>query len=75
LLLNKAFLYSTTLMIGLKLRLIMNYQTTPLSVLGGVPNEEAENQVEKSLAFGKRLAYFYWVTIASVAFFGATKAV
>ncbi len=46
-------------MIGLKLRLTMNYQTTPLSLLGGVPNEEAENQVEKSLAVGKRLAYFY----------------
>jgi len=46
-------------MIGLKLRLTMNYQTTPLSLLGGVPNEEAENQVKKSLAVGKRLAYFY----------------
>ena len=53
----------------------MREWTTLFRVLAEGPNQEAENQLEKSLAFGKRLAYFYWVTIASVAFFGATKAV
>ena len=71
----KILLYSVTLMIGLKLRFIMREWTTLFRVLAEGPNPEAENQLEKSLAFGKKLAYFYWVTIASVAFFGATKAV
>ena len=71
----KILLYSVTLMIGLKLRFIMREWTTLFRVLADGPNPEAENQLEKSLAFGKKLAYFYWVTIASVAFFGATKAV
>ena len=71
----KILLYSVTLMIGLKLRFIMREWTTLFRVLAEGPNPEAENQLEQSLAFGKKLAYFYWVTIASVAFFGATKAV
>ena len=71
----KILLYSVTLMIGLKLRFIMREWTTLFRVLAEGPNQEAENQLEKSLALGKRLAYFYWITIASVAFFGATKAV
>jgi hypothetical protein len=53
----------------------MREWTTLFRVLAEGPNQEAENQLEKSLALGKRLAYFYWITIASVAFFGATKAV
>ena len=71
----KILLYSVTLMIGLKLRFIMREWTTLFRVLAEGPNQEAENQLEKSLALGKKLAYFYWVTIASVAFFGATKAI
>ena len=47
---------------------------TPLRVLAHGPNQQAQNQLEQNLAFGKRLAYFYWVTIASVAFLSPTKA-
>ena len=71
----KILLYSVTLMIGLKLRFIMREWTTLFGVLAEGPNQETENQLEKSLALGKRLAYFYWITIASVPFSGATKAV
>ena len=71
----KILLYSVTLMIGLKLRFIMREWTTLFRVLAEGPNQAAEDQLEKSLVVGKRLAYCYWVTIASVAFFGATKAI
>lgn len=70
----KIFLYGITLVIGLKLRFIMREWTEMFRILAGGPNSEVENRLEHSLKIGKRLAYFYWVTIASVAFFGATKA-
>jgi hypothetical protein len=47
---------------------------TPFRVLAHGPNQQAQNQLELNLAFAKRLAYFYWVTIASVAFLSPTKA-
>jgi len=46
---------------------------TPFRVLAHGPNQQAQNQLEQNLAFGKRLAYFYWVTVASVAFLSPTK--
>ena len=33
-------------------------------------NVEVENKLSKSLAFGRFLAYFYWIGIATVAWFG-----
>ena len=48
---------------------------TPFRVLAHGPNQQAQNQLEQNLAFGKRLAYFYWVTIACVAFLSAAKAI
>ena len=71
----KILLYSGTLIIGLKLRFIMREWTAMFRVLAEGPNAEVETRLENSLVVGKRLAYVYWVTIASVAFFGATKAV
>ena len=71
----KILLYSGTLMIGLKLRFIMREWTAMFRVLAEGPNSEVESRLEHSLVVGKRLAYVYWVTIATVAFFGATKAV
>ena len=34
---------------------------------------EVENRLEKSIAFGRKLAYLYWIGIGTVAFLGATK--
>ena len=45
----------------------------PFRVLAHGPNQQAQNQLEQDLALGKRLAYFYWVTVASVAFLSPTK--
>jgi len=69
----KLGLFGGLLVIGLLLRFIMREWTTMFRILAEGPNEEVENRLEKSLKFGRRLAYFYWIGIATVAFFGATK--
>ncbi len=69
----KVMLYGLLLIIGLQLRYIMREWTRLFRVLAAGPDPEAESTLEKSLRFGKRLAYVYWVGIATVAFFGATK--
>ncbi len=69
----KVLIYGLLLVIGLQLRYIMREWTELFRVLAAGPNAEAESKLEKSLRFGKRLAYVYWIGIASVAFFGATK--
>ncbi|MCY4016672.1 MAG: hypothetical protein OXE80_06040 [Gammaproteobacteria bacterium] len=69
----KVLIYGLLLVIGLQLRYIMREWTELFRVLAAGPNPEAESKLEKSLRFGKRLAYVYWIGIASVAFFGATK--
>ena len=51
----------------------MREWTELFRVLAAGPDPEAESTLEKSLRFGKRLAYVYWVGIATVAFLGATK--
>ena len=47
--------------------------TEMFRILAEGANAAVETKLEKSLAFAKRLAYFYWVLIATVGFFGATK--
>ncbi len=69
----KVLIYGLLLVIGLQLRYIMREWTKLFRVLAAGPDAEAESTLEKSLRFGKRLAYVYWVGIATVAFFGATK--
>ena len=69
----KVLLYGLLLIIGLQLRYIMREWTRLFRVLAAGPDPEAESTLEKSLRFGKRLAYVYWIGIATVAFFGATK--
>ena len=69
----KVLLYGLLLIIGLQLRYIMREWTRLFRVLAAGPDPEAESTLEKSLRFGKRQAYVYWVGIATVAFFGATK--
>lgn len=69
----KVLIYGLLLIIGLQLRYIMREWTELFRLLAAGPNAEAESTLEKSLRFGKRLAYVYWVGIATVAFLGATK--
>ncbi|MYD43292.1 MAG: hypothetical protein F4W90_05315 [Gammaproteobacteria bacterium] len=69
----KVGLFGGLLIIGLVLRFIMREWTMLFRVLAEGPNVEAENKLEKSLRLGRGLAYVYWVGIAAVAFFGATK--
>ncbi len=69
----KLGLFGGLLIIGLILRFIMREWTTLFRILAEGPNEQAESRLEKSLKLGRTLAYFYWVGIATVAFFGATK--
>ena len=69
----KMLLYSGALMIGLKLRFVMREWTEMFPHSRRGRQRGRRNQAGKSLAFAKRLAYFYWVLIATVGFFGATK--
>ena len=69
----KLGLFAGLLIIGLILRFIMREWTTLFRILAEGPNQEAEDRLEKSLRLGRTLAYFYWIGIATVAFFGATK--
>jgi uncharacterized membrane protein len=70
---TKILLFSGMLVIGLLLRFIMREWTAMFRILAEGPNAEVENRLEKSLRFGDKLAYTYWVGILSIAFIGATK--
>jgi hypothetical protein len=70
---TKILIYSVLLIMGLKLRFIMREWTMLFRVLAQGPNEDAERTLERSLRIGRGIAYCYWVGIATVAFFGATK--
>ncbi|MFT7286159.1 MAG: hypothetical protein ACI87W_000263 [Halieaceae bacterium] len=69
----KVLLFSGMLVIGLLLRFIMREWTAMFRILAEGSNPEVENRLEKSLRFGDKLAYTYWVGILSIAFLGATK--
>ena len=70
----KIFIFSGLLVIGLKLRYIMREWTMLFRLLDEKgPDAQVEATLERSLAVGRMLAYCYWIGIASVAFFGATK--
>ncbi|NCT81999.1 MAG: hypothetical protein GXC94_02555 [Comamonadaceae bacterium] len=69
----KMFVYGITLIIGLKLRFIMREWTSMFRILAQGPNAEVETKLDKSIRFGRNIAYFYWVCISTVAFFGAVK--
>lgn len=69
----KILIYSFALVIGLKLRFIMREWTDMFRILAQKKDEKVESQLESSIGFGRKIAYVYWVTIGSVAFFGATK--
>ncbi|MEM1411819.1 MAG: hypothetical protein AAGH19_05615 [Pseudomonadota bacterium] len=70
----KVLIFAGLLVIGLKLRFIMREWTELFRVLLADPdNAEAEAVLDKSIRTGRRLAYLYWIGIATVAFFGAVK--
>jgi hypothetical protein len=69
----KMMLYGGTLIIGLKLRFIMREWTAMFRILAQGPNAQVEAVLDKSIRFGRNLAYLYWITILTVAYFGAVK--
>ncbi|QBY04575.1 hypothetical protein E2K93_09320 [Thalassotalea sp. HSM 43] len=70
----KIFIFSWLLVIGLLLRFIMREWTIMFRRLDEEgDNDDVENQLLKSIRFGRRLAYVYWIGILTVAFFGAVK--
>ena len=70
----KVLIFAGLLVLGLLLRFIMREWTTLFRVLAENPDDTAaENTLEKSIAFGRKIAYCYWIGILTVAFLGATK--
>lgn len=70
---SKVFIYAITLVIGLKLRFIMREWTVMFRRLAQSPDAETENILDRSIRTGRRLAYFYWICIGSIAYLGASK--
>ncbi|HNP65611.1 MAG TPA: hypothetical protein PKH39_16890 [Woeseiaceae bacterium] len=70
----KVFVFGLLLIIGLKLRFIMREWTMLFRVLDENPDDQqAEQTLARSIRVGRGLAYFYWIGIATVGFFGAVK--
>ena len=70
----KILIFAGLLVLGLLLRFIMREWTTLFRVLAENPGDTAaENTLEKSIAFGRKIAYCYWIGIGTVDFLGATK--
>ena len=69
----KATLYGIALIIGLLLRFIMRHWVILFRQIAEGPNPAAEARLDKELAFGRGVAYFYWIVIATVAYFGVAK--
>lgn len=69
----KILTYGLMLCLGFVLRIIMHEWRKLFPVLAAGPNAEAEAKLKKSIRLGRTIAYFYWIGIASTAFFGAVK--
>lgn len=69
----KVTLYGVALIIGLMLRFIMRHWVMLFRQIAEGPNPEAEARLDRELAFGRGLAYVYWVVIGTVAWFGVAK--
>ncbi|MBL8329742.1 MAG: hypothetical protein JNJ71_12890 [Rubrivivax sp.] len=71
---SKLLIFGGLLIIGLLLRFIMREWTVLFRELAkGGEQPAVERQLEKSIAFGRKLAYLYWIGILTVAFLGAVK--
>lgn len=69
----KILTYGLMLCLGFVLRIIMHEWRKLFPILAAGPNAEAELKLKKSIRLGRTIAYFYWVGIATTAFFGAVK--
>ena len=69
----KAALFGVALTIGLMLRFIMRHWVMLFRQIAEGPNPEAEARLDRELAFGRGLAYVYWIVIGTVAWFGVAK--
>ena len=69
----KAALFGVALIIGLLLRFIMRHWVMLFRQIAEGPNPEAEARLDRELAFGRGLAYIYWIVIGTVAWFGVAK--
>ena len=70
---TKVLVYALLLVIGLKLRFIMREWTMLFRKLAEAPDAAVEATLEASIRVGRRLAYLYWIGIASVCLIGAAK--
>lgn len=70
---TKVMIYALLLVIGLKLRFIMREWTMLFRQLAQAPDAAVEATLEASIRVGRRLAYVYWIGIASVCLIGAAK--
>ncbi len=69
----KVLIFGLLLIIGLKLRFVMREWTTIFRQLAMKEDEKLEAVLIKSIKFSRKMAYVYWVGIATVAFLGSTK--
>lgn len=69
----KILTYGIMLCLGFVLRIIMHEWRKLFPILAAGPNAEAEAKLKKSIRLGRTIAYFYWIGIATTAFFGAVK--
>jgi hypothetical protein len=69
----KILTYGSMLIIGVMLRLIMHEWQQMFPILAAGPNAAVEARLKRSIAFGRWVAYAYWIGIATIAFFGAVK--
>ena len=69
----KMAVYAWTLIIGLKLRFVMREWTVMFRLLAQGPNAQVEAKLDKSISFARNIAYVYWISIATVAYFGSVK--
>ncbi|MEM9303049.1 MAG: hypothetical protein AAGE01_13110 [Pseudomonadota bacterium] len=70
----KMGVYGVLLCMGLYLRVIMREWVGFFRILDAEGrNAEVEGKLDRSLARGRLLAYFYWIGIATVAYFGVAK--
>jgi hypothetical protein len=51
----------------------MREWTTLFRKLAQGPDAAVEATLDRSIRFGRNIAYLYWIGIATVAFLGATK--
>ena len=70
----KIMLFGFLLVIGMALRIIMRRWMVAFAQLkSGGSTEQTEKIFGDALLIGRKLAYIYWIGIATVAFFGVSK--